>query len=222
MYKSVLPVVAIGGIALLAGCTSGIHPQTERRAGYEQVLVPSALTRARVLCSSLDPRSANTVAGCSSVGMISNQEFAPQKGHEHTAPYSDGAVACGLLRSEFHQPWIVPECFIWRKLPQIAGSGSGSGSIQTGPSRSSAPAEPSVVQAGSSTGNTQTSVSVVRDEKQETVNTSAKAGNVNTSVSRVTDTSTGNQTVVFNEGTANEWSANFDAATGAVTRVVAN
>lgn len=216
LNKSVLSTVLVGSVTLLAACTSGMPGQQERRPGYEQVFVPSALTQGRVICSALDPRNASTVPGCSSVGMVSNQEYMSQKGEVFSIAYSEGSVACGLLRSEYHQPRIVPECFIWQKLP---ASSEQAQTLRTRSASLSSPSEPESVDIGSQTGSTGTSVTIERDEDVETVTSQATAGNLSASVTRVTDNSTGNHRTVFNEGTANEWTAEYDAQTGRTTRV---
>lgn len=211
MQSPILPVFALGTAALLAACAPGGPFQQERRPGYERVLDASATTRGRVICSALDPRTAATVPGCQGVGGITNDEFVPAKGEEFSIAYSEGPVTCGQLRPEFRLSEIVPECFVWRKLPE-------SGSLAPS-SPSSPPASPSEdVHTAVETENTMTSVSITHDEESTSVRSAARAGNVNVSTERVTDTRTGAESVTFNEGTANEWSAVRDAG-GSFTRV---
>ncbi len=214
MKNPSISIIGLGvAVAIVSGCAAGNNASGDSRPGYERVFAPGAMTHQRVACSSLDPRQSNQVPGCIGSDRITVQDFNPGKGELAQIAYSDAGVPCGALRPEFAAVALFPECFVWRKLPTVEAGG--------GP-RPPAPAPappPSPVKTSAEGPDTKTSVSITHDEDTKTVKSEATAGNVHVSTQRETDTTTENQTVTFNAGTDNEWTAQFDAETETWSRV---
>lgn len=212
LTKSILTVTALGAIALVAGCATYDESIQADRPGYERVFSPDAMTRGRISCAAIDPAVVASVPGCEPGEPLPLGKGVPAPGsgqEDAQAIFSRASISCGMLGQSFQDVSIVPECFVWRRLPDRMHF------VPPPPPPEPEP-EPTVVDKTNTVANTTTSVSYFDDGVTQQAAVAAQAGDVSVSAQMGRDES-GNMTATLGTGD-NQWSAVFDASTGQWSR----